>query len=149
MQAVTLSAFASQEGLDAPSGALSETVGKVRADLLEGRGVLARVRGEAVGACRVLVRTDPDRYHMRRLAVIPEMQRRGIARAIMRWLEVEALADRVGEIRLGVRNALRSNSLLYEGLGYELFCDHGFWTELRKPLDPRASASPTAGPTTR
>lgn len=134
MRQITFRAFESQASLDPPSGAVSETVDKVRDDLVSGRGVLAWMGAGPVGACRVVVHADPDRYHVRRLAVAPEVRRRGIARAIMRWLEDEAAAEGMSEIRLGVRNTLTSNFALYEGLGYETVCDHGIWTELRKPL---------------
>lgn len=142
---ITREAFAPQAALDPPSGAVSETLEAVRADLLDGRGVLAWWKDEPVGACRVARRSDPDRYHVRRLAVVPQMHRRGVASAIMRWLEEEARSEGVGEIRLGVRNALPSNFAFYDSLGYERCADHGIWTELRKPLgwpSDRSAARP-------
>ncbi len=145
MREVTATAFAAQGQLEPPSGAVSETVEDVRRDLAGGRGVLAYAGATVVGACRVTVRSEPDRFHVRRLAVLPAMQRRGIARAVMCWLEHEAVSEGMHEITLGVRNGLPQNFLLYEGLGYEHVGDHGFWSELRKPLrPPRATPTPEA-----
>jgi ribosomal protein S18 acetylase RimI-like enzyme len=137
---LTQAAFAPQMSLDPPSGATQETLEVVRADLTEGRGVLASLNSRAVAAARALL--FDDHVQLRRLAVDPEFQRRGIASALMRWVQDQASLLGYREIRVGVRKVLESNRALYEGLGYTQVGDHGYWVELRLWL---VAAQPNVG----
>jgi len=132
VHALTQAAFAAQAGLDPPSGALRESVERVADDLRDGRGVLARLDARPVAAARVLF--PAGHLHVRRVAVEPSLQGRGIATTLMGWLHEEAAALGYSEVRLGVRTALKSNLALYESLGYRPCADHGFWVELRRRL---------------
>lgn len=125
---LTQLAFGPQALRDPPSGAVRETLEVVAADLTEGRGVLARCGSRPVAAARVLL--PEDHLHLRRLAVHPELQRRGIATAVMEWTHAQASALGYHEVRLGVRKAVMPNQALYEKLGYSQVADHGFWIEL-------------------
>jgi len=129
---LTQAAFASQALLDPPSGAVLESVDVVREHLTAGRGILATARGEAVAAARVVL--HEDYLHLRRLAVHPDCQRRGIGRAIMLWLQCQAPELGRHEIRLGVRHDLPGNRALYAALGYLPLAEHGYWTEMRLEL---------------
>jgi GNAT superfamily N-acetyltransferase len=130
--ALTHVAFAPQAALDPPSGAVSETLDDVQADLVAGRGVLAWRGDRAVAAARVLF--EPGHLYVRRVAVHPDEHRRGVATAVMRWIHEAAPALGYAEIRLGVRTPLVSNRELYRKLGYVDVVDHGFWTEMRLTL---------------
>ncbi|MGH2364636.1 MAG: GNAT family N-acetyltransferase [Steroidobacteraceae bacterium] len=129
---LTQAAFAPQALLDPPSGAVSETVEVVREHLTSGRGIVATVGGEAVATARVGLH---DEYlHLRRLAVRPDCQRRGIGRAIMLWLRCQAPKLGRHEIRLGVRHDMPGNRALYAALDYLPLSEHGYWTEMRLRL---------------
>ena len=78
---------------------------------------------------------------MRRVAVEPALQGRGIGRALMAWAEAEARRRGVAEVTLGVRIALPSNLELYRHLGYEVVSAHAHpgydrptWLQMRKPV---------------
>lgn len=132
VRTVTREAFAPQAALDPPSGALSESEDAVRADLDAGTGVLARSGGRPVAACRVTVHAR--HFDVRRVAVSPACQGRGIGAALMDWVEAEATRAGMSEVRLGVRNALAANRAWYERRGYRAIEDHGYWTELSKAI---------------
>ncbi len=129
MHELTQLAFAPQAALDRPSGALSETVDIVRADLQAAWSVIGHLQSHAVAAARV--RLHDDHLEVRRLAVHPASQRHGIATMLMTWIHGEAVALGHREIRLGVRHALPTNLAFYRHLGYEAAADHGDWAELR------------------
>lgn len=132
---LTQASFAEQAGLVPPILALSESVDAVAAELTARRGVLVREEGRGVAGCRVVL--EDDTLHVRRLAVLPTHRRRGIATALMAWLEHEAATAGLAEVRLGVRDDLPDNRRLYERLGYAPVAHHGFWTEMRKPVASR------------
>ena len=141
---LTGAAFAPHATLDPPSGAVQETLHQVRADLQAGgpvRGAaLARLRGRAVGCLRWELTAAGD-FNVRRVAVEPSLQGRGIGRALMEWAEREAAARGCAAVTLGVRIALPGNLAFYEKLGYQVTGEHrhaGYrdptWLSMRKPL---------------
>ncbi len=112
-------AFAEYAGnLPQESGALRESVEDVRrAMAVDGGGaVLAFCDDQPVGSARFLV--EDDALYVGRVAVVPEYRRRGIASALMTFLEQVALDHAREAIRIGVRQSLPSNIALYEQLGY-------------------------------
>jgi GNAT superfamily N-acetyltransferase len=145
---LTLAAFAPYGELDPPSGALQETLHQVQSDLrpelrpgARGAGaVLALLDGRAVGCLRWEVTPSAD-FHVRRVAVEPALQGRGVGRALMAWAEVEAAARGCAAVTLGVRVALPGNLAFYAQLGYEITGEHrhaGYrdptWLSMRKPV---------------
>jgi ribosomal protein S18 acetylase RimI-like enzyme len=121
VHAIMRRAFAEYEGaLPVPSGALGESVADVAAAMAHGGAVLAFVDGsdEPVGSARF--ECQPDALYVGRVAVLPAQRRRGVASAMMHFLE--GLAPRLGReiVRIGVRQSLPSNVALYESLGYEV-----------------------------
>jgi tRNA threonylcarbamoyladenosine biosynthesis protein TsaE len=108
--------------LDPPSGAMRETVDSVRRDLATHGGAIAWIDGEAVGCLRFEV--EPDHLHVRRVAVLPERQRRGIGTALMSWSHGHALSLGLREVRLGVRRQLPGNQAFYKRLGYRVIARH-------------------------
>ena len=112
----------------------------MRADLTYNGGALARLDDRFVGCMRLA--TGPDGLHVRRLAVEPAFQGRGVGRALMAWAEAEARRRGYGEVRLGVRLALPRLLEFYRRLGYEIEAEHAHpgyrqptWVSLRKSLD--------------
>jgi GNAT superfamily N-acetyltransferase len=135
---LTQLAFGGYGWLTPPSGALAETEDDVRRDLRQHGGALARAGGGAVGALRL--RVEPRTLWVRRVAVDPAVQGRGVGRALMRWAERRALELGLPEVRLGVREQLPGNRAFYEKLGYRVIrahprpgSDQVHWFEMGRP----------------
>jgi tRNA threonylcarbamoyladenosine biosynthesis protein TsaE len=120
---LTQAAFRDYTWLDPPSGALSETVARAREDLAAGGGAIAEADGEAVGCLRWEM-TAEGSLNVRRVAVPPSVQRRGIGRALMTWAEEEARTRGCGAVTVGVRITLPGNLAFYLSLGYEIVGGH-------------------------
>ena len=136
---LTRAAFAGYAWLRPPSGALTETEEQVRADLASGGGAMAEVGGTAVGCLRFGI--DPGRLHVRRVAVDPAWQRRGVGTALMEWAHGRARAESLAEVWLGVRVQLPGNRDFYHRLGYQVVREHRHpgsdqvtWYEMARPV---------------
>ncbi len=114
---LTQVAFDPYRDLDPPSGAGRESVATAGNDLAAGGGAIAELAGRPVGCLRWLVTTDDD-LHVRRVAVEPGLQRRGIGRSLMAWAEDEARRRGCDGVSVGIRVALPGNLEFYRGLGY-------------------------------
>jgi ribosomal protein S18 acetylase RimI-like enzyme len=111
--------FAEYAGrLQPPTGSLAETVEDVAAFLRRGGAVIAWLGSTPVGAAR-FEQTD-DWLYVGRVSVLPAYRRRGLARAMMRYIEDMAASQGLSSIQVGVRMSLPSNLALYRELGYEL-----------------------------
>ncbi|MCL4248268.1 MAG: GNAT family N-acetyltransferase [Anaerolineae bacterium] len=95
-----------------------ETVDDVAAAMHQGGAVLAWLWGEAVGSARY--RLQPEHFIIERVSVLPEYQGRGIAGAMMSYLETVALSYGYAHVELMTRHSLTKNIALYQRLGYEL-----------------------------
>jgi predicted N-acetyltransferase YhbS len=112
-------AFKEYDGaIDPPSGAHKESAEKIRQKLATDRAVLAHEDGRAV-AC-VLYRDEGDHMYFGRLAVLPEYRNRGIAGALIDYVEARARERGLPRVRLGVRLALPRLRARYERQGYRL-----------------------------
>lgn len=132
VHALTQAAFAGQDWLTPPSGALAETEEVVRAHLAAHPGAVAFLGDVPVGALRMV--EQEGHLHVRRVAVDPAYQGRGVCSALMRHAEDAARAAGRTELRCGTRKQLPANRALYEHLGYTMVEDREFWVELRKEL---------------
>ena len=119
---LTQAAFRHYDILDPPSGALKETVDSVRRDLEAGGGAVAFLGSAPVGCLRF--EAAAGRFHVRRVAVKPELQGRGIGRTLMTWAEVEAARRGLAYVTVGVRLSLPANLAFYRRLGYEVVAEH-------------------------
>ena len=135
---LTQTAFAKYGDLDPPSGALRESLTTVVDDLTAGGGAIAELESRPVGCLRWRLAPNGD-FHVRRVAVEPELQRRGIGRALMARAEQEARRRGCEAVSVGVRTALPGNLAFYRRLGYDLVGEHrhdGYdrttWLALRK-----------------
>jgi ribosomal protein S18 acetylase RimI-like enzyme len=114
-----LAAFAEyRDVLQPPSSSHAETVAEVEDAIATHGAVLAWEDGIAAGAARF--EWHGDHVYVRRVAVLPAYRRRGIASAMMRYLEDMAREKGVQRVRVGVRMSLPTNLALYEALGYRL-----------------------------
>ena len=135
---LTQAAFAGYAALDPPSGAIRESAELVAAQLAAGGGAILELDGRPAGCLRW--RLDPDgALRVGRVAVEPELRRRGLGRALMAWAEEEARRRDCPAVALGVRIALPGNLAFYRRLGYEVVGERrhdGYerptWLALRK-----------------
>jgi tRNA threonylcarbamoyladenosine biosynthesis protein TsaE len=137
---LTQAVFRAYATLDPPSGALRESIETLRADLEKGGGAIAAVDGVVVGCLRWQVEADGN-LRVRRVAVEPDFQRRGLGSALMAWAEDHARRQGRDAVSVGVRIALPGNLAFYGKLGYEVVGEHrheGYdrttWLALRKQL---------------
>jgi len=112
-----LLAFAElRDVIDPPPGILFETGDEVRR-AIETEGAVVALDGEVVvGSARFEAR--PGYLYIGRLAVPPLFRGRGIATALMAFLEVHARSLGLSEARVSVREALPGNVAMFEHWGY-------------------------------
>jgi GNAT superfamily N-acetyltransferase len=136
---LTQAAFAEHTALDPPSGVTRETVESVRLDLEAHGGALALGPDGPVGCLRY--EQSPDHMWVRRVAVLPSRQGRGLGRALMGWAEREAAGRGLDALQVGVRLALPANLAFYQRLGYTIVSEHAHpgydrptWVTMRKRI---------------
>jgi tRNA threonylcarbamoyladenosine biosynthesis protein TsaE len=133
VQELSRRAFAAQAALTPRSGALAETAEAVAADFAVHGGLLLRDDdGRLLATCRV--RREGLAWVLRRCAVDPAYRRGGVGRRLV--AEAHAWAAEEGAVRthIAVRHALTDSRRFWEGVGYRPLGEHGFWTELVRPL---------------
>lgn len=149
VERLTLAAYAEYRGVLVPeSGVFSESLEEIRDELARDGGVIVEQDGEPVACARFAVAADRSHLYIGRLAVLPGIRRRGVARAMLLWLEDRARTLALPEVQLGVRLALQSNIRLYESAGYVVvgyedrpeFGRISAW--MRKPVDADTSIQP-------
>jgi GNAT superfamily N-acetyltransferase len=112
-------AFKEYDGaIDPPSGAHKESEEKLHEAMKTERAVLALLAGQAV-ACG-LYRAEREYMYFGRLAVLPAYRGRGIAGALIGYVEARASELGLPRVRLGVRLALPHLRARYERLGYRV-----------------------------
>jgi len=136
---LTQRAFAGYGVLDPPSGALKETESDVRKDLERGGGVIGLLSEQVVAGLRFELQVGG--LLVRRVAVDPLHQRRGMGTSLMRFTQEHARRMGCSHVVVGVRRALPDNRRFYERLGYRLVREHlrpsdsrVIWDELRLEL---------------
>ena len=105
-----------RDSLVPPPGILRESLADVVRSIERGGAVVAWAGGVPVGAARF--HAEPDHLYVGRVSVPPAYRRRGIATAMMRFLEEHGRGLSLLEIRVEVREALPGNIALYESLGF-------------------------------
>lgn len=100
---------------------------------------MASVGTEVVGCLRF--EPEAGYLHVRRVAVDPAWQGRGIGHAMMAWAHDFARDAGFREVRVGVRLQLPQNRRFYERLGYTLLAEHQHpghaevtWIEMRREV---------------
>jgi ribosomal protein S18 acetylase RimI-like enzyme len=114
---LALEAFAEYRETLVPSSSLfSESVDDMAAYIERGGAVIAWDGEAPVGAARFHL--DGDHLYIGRVAVPPAHRRRGIASAMMRFLEDHARVLGLPNTKVETRETLPGNVALYESLGY-------------------------------
>ncbi|MFC0298278.1 GNAT family N-acetyltransferase [Geobacillus jurassicus] len=115
---ITMAAFAEYRDHQVPSGALSETVDLIEERLKDGseQALLCFRSGRPIGAVRFQM--DEHSLYFFRLAVCPEEQGKGMAKAMLAWLERYAKENGKKEIWCNVRRSAARNIQLYQSIGY-------------------------------
>jgi ribosomal protein S18 acetylase RimI-like enzyme len=116
---IMLEAFAEYaEVLQPPSSSHLESIDDVTRAVAEGGAIIAWE--DEVPAASARYRRRTGYLYVERVAVLPAYRRRGIATALMRFLE--RLARQLGydSLQVGVRMSLSGNVALYEALGYRV-----------------------------
>ena len=108
----------------------------------------ARLAATVVGFA--IMRYGEDIAHLNLLAVAPGHRRRGVARALVQWLEETALTAGAFVIGLELREGNEAARALYRALGYrELGQIPGYYqgveTAIRMVRDVRAQRASTPG----
>ncbi|MBW7474604.1 GNAT family N-acetyltransferase [Paenibacillus oenotherae] len=114
-------AFAEYAGLLVPpSGALLEKEENLPLLLADGKGtaLLGKINDIPVASARYFVK--PDFIYVGRISVLPDYRGRGIAAAILSFVEQEAARLNKREIQLEVRMSIPANIVMYEKLGYTI-----------------------------
>jgi GNAT superfamily N-acetyltransferase len=119
---LTQEAFAPYLALDPPTGAARESVESVRGELLRGEAAVGWIGSRPVACMRMSV--EADHLHVRRLAIVPELQGHGLGRAMMAWAESAALDGGLFAVTVGVRLALTGNRAFFARLGYLPVAEH-------------------------
>jgi ribosomal protein S18 acetylase RimI-like enzyme len=78
--------------------------------------LLARGQGEVAGFA--IMHYGDERAHLNLLAVAPSWRRRGIGRALLRWLEETAITAGTFHVDLELRSANAAAYAFYAALGY-------------------------------
>jgi len=133
IQDLTRRAYAGQQHLEPVPGGLTEAPEVIERDLADGGGLLLRDSvGALVAACRISRRGSA--WVLRRCAVDPGRRREGLGRLLVEQAHAWAVEEGALRAHIGVRNALPDNRDFWASLGYLPLVDHGFWTELARPL---------------
>ncbi|MDX6285522.1 MAG: tRNA threonylcarbamoyladenosine biosynthesis protein TsaE [Frankiales bacterium] len=129
--AVTQAAFGMGPPLEPPSGAVSEMLDQVRADLVEDGGVVGEIDGTVVAALRTPRRGRA--VWLRRVAVTPTLWRHSVGSRLVAWTHAHlAQHSDLHELRVGVRTARPGARRFWEELGYTPSTQHDYWQELRR-----------------
>ena len=104
--------------VDPPMSATEESAAQVADALGRGGAVLAWDGAAPVGSARY--RISGDCVHIKRVSVLPEWRGRGIARAILLYIEDLGRRHGCSRARLQVRMSLSRNVKLYRRAGYQL-----------------------------
>ena len=132
---IMLAAFDQFRGtLEPPSSALDETVEDTRRMIATGGGALAWDDETAIGSARFLPRTD--HLYVGRVAVVPTFRCRGVASALMAFMEERARLLDLPEVRVEVRLSLPENVAFFRRLGFRTISEQphprgpAYWTAI-------------------
>ena len=113
-----LEAFEEYRFLEVPSSALNESLETLQNAVKSGseKALLCFVDEEPLGSSKFTRKGDS--LYFSRLSVAPKARGKGIAKAILEWLEKYANDNEIMKMECRVRASLPNNIRLYEAMGY-------------------------------
>ncbi len=138
--------FGGRPELDPPSTALEETETSLADALGAGGGLVASVDGRPAGA--LLMSPEPGSLLLRRVAVRPDAQHHGVARALSATVDDVAARRGFARVHLTARAELPGTVRFWQRLGYREVGRDGPVLDLAKEL-PVTLPAPTAEHTRR
>ena len=112
-------AFKRYESDSMPSSALAETSETIKENLKDGIVILgAYIDTQLVGVIKIS--QQPDSYYFSRLSVLPTYQKKGIASALVTYVEKMAFEEKLKYVLCKVRKKETDNIRLYEKLDYRI-----------------------------
>ena len=120
------------DNLQPPSGVFSETVHTLEKKCETNTLLLAQNEQGIVGCVFYTVQKGhPENLYLGRLAVLPELQGRGIARELVLQVEQAARGQGYEKVALYVRKVLTANITFFQSCGYEIYAEgtHKGFTE--------------------
>jgi len=104
--------------LDPPSGVHAETLETIQSKLKTATAMIAYVGDEAAGC--VFYEPKGEHLYLGRLSVLPQFRKLGIGRALIDYVEAQAIKLNMPRVQLGARIALPHLKAYYEKLGYHI-----------------------------
>jgi ribosomal-protein-alanine N-acetyltransferase len=92
--------------------------------------LVASIEGEIAGFA--IMRFGDNKAHLYLLAVEPKMQRRGIGRSMLEWLEQSCVTAGISHVRLELRKSNRAARAFYASLGYRYIGEVGGYYDKRE-----------------
>lgn len=112
-------AFKRYESDPMPSSALSETSMTIEENLKDGIQIFgAYVKGNLVGVVKVT--NQKNSFYFSRLSVLPTHQGKGVASALVTYIEKVASEENINRVQCKVRKSEKDNIRLYKKLGYRI-----------------------------
>ncbi|NRD77865.1 GNAT family N-acetyltransferase [Bacillus sp. BRMEA1] len=113
-----LEAFEEYRFLEVPSSALNESLDALQNTIKSHteQAIVCTVNEVPVGSCRFKLKEDA--LYFSRLSVATKARGKGVAKAMLGWLEEHAKKNLKAKIECRVRASLPKNIRLYESLGY-------------------------------
>lgn len=117
---IMLEAFAEYDSYDIPSSAMNESISSIKQSIQDGseRAILCFVDGKALGSVRFKIHEDS--FYFSRLSVSPEARGKGIAKAMIKWLEEYAKETGKDKIFCRVRKDTPQNVKFYRSADFEI-----------------------------
>jgi ribosomal protein S18 acetylase RimI-like enzyme len=120
---IMLEAFAEYGSYDIPSSAMNESISSIKQSIQNGseKAILCFVDGKALGSVRFKIHEDS--FYFSRLSVSPEARGKGIAKAMIKWLEEyakETEQDKIDKVFCRVRKDTPQNVQFYRSLAFEI-----------------------------
>lgn len=103
-----------------PSSALEETSEGILNELRSGNESAAILYEDDVAVAVVRYKFEGDAITFFRLSVIPTKRRRGYAKKLVKWIELQGTTKGMNVSRCKVRQTVQNNVRMYQDLGYEI-----------------------------
>nr|WP_312092864.1 GNAT family N-acetyltransferase [Niallia sp.] len=115
-----LEAFEDYRYIEVPSSALNEPIDKLITALKNGteQAIIYRLDDVPLGSSRLQLKEDS--LYFSRLSVTPSARGKGIAQAMLAWMEEYALLNGKQKVECKVRANVPKNIRLYEKVGFSI-----------------------------